>query len=244
MYQAPVSLGCLEDLEEGFREVFVHAVYRMFVSFLVKLDNAPGEQLFDHCFRTGKKVIGMSLLPEGAGLLSRAINETASEHDVTYGEDYANFGFVPGGAIPILKLGTEMHDILIEDFDNRPVSEIPLMRNVHTYDDISLLVCIAGSGVVVNWITFANGRYHADVAAGVTAVMALDYYPYLDTGQLVGLMGGLKGAAEYEKLNDSKVWIRATTGMDAQSISHMLIIVLVILGNIGFFLSKKKDQIV
>jgi len=40
------------------------------------------------------------------------------------------------------------------------------------------------------------------VAVGVTAVMAADLYPYLQSGQLVGMLAGLKGAAEYEKLVD------------------------------------------
>jgi hypothetical protein len=40
------------------------------------------------------------------------------------------------------------------------------------------------------------------VAVGVTAVMAADMYPYLQSGQLIGMLSGLKGAAEYEKLVD------------------------------------------
>lgn len=195
--------------------------------------------IFDHCLRTGKKVIGMSLLPEGAGLLARAMKETSSQYDVVDGVDYVNFGLVPGYGISILKLGTEMHELLAADFNNVPVAEIPLMRHVHSFDDLSLVICVAGSAVVESWVTYANGRYHADVGAGVTAVMAADYYPFLDTGQLVGLLGGLKGAAEYEKLNDNISWSRASRGMDAQSISHLLIIALVIVGNIGFFFSKR-----
>ncbi len=199
--------------------------------------------VFDHCFRTGKKVIGMSLLPEGAGLLAQAMNETSRQYDITDGIDYVNMGLVPGYGISILKLGTEMHEIFVEDFNNKPITEIPLMQKVHSYDDLSLIVCIAGSAVVEQWVAYANGRYHADVGAGVTAVMAADYYPFLDTGQLVGLLGGLKGAAEYEKLNANISWSRATRGMDTQSISHMLIIALVIVGNLGFFLSKRGKQI-
>jgi hypothetical protein len=52
------------------------------------------------------------------------------------------------------------------------------------------------------WITYARPKYGLNVAVGVTAVMAADMYPYLQSGQLVGMLSGLKGAAEYEKLVD------------------------------------------
>ncbi|MCJ7507431.1 MAG: hypothetical protein MUO85_01715, partial [candidate division Zixibacteria bacterium] len=62
-------------------------------------------------------------------------------------------------------------------------------------------------------------------------------YSYLQTKQLVGLLGGMKGAAEYEKL--SKNYGRAMVGMDPQSIIHLLIIFFIVIGNIGYFVTKK-----
>ena len=56
---------------------------------------------------------------------------------------------------------------------------------------------------------------------------------------MVGLLGGMKGAAEYEKLSENQG--RAMRGMDPQSIIHFLIIFFVILGNVGYFISKKKE---
>jgi hypothetical protein len=70
--------------------------------------------------------------------------------------------------------------------------------------------------------------------------MASDAYPFLSTGQLVGLLGGLSGAAEYEKLIDTPG--DATIGMDAQSIVHILIIVLIVLGNIAYFATRRHKQ--
>ena len=43
--------------------------------------------------------------------------------------------------------------------------------------------------------------------------MAPDLYPFLDSGQLKGLLGGLAGAAEYETLIDRSG--QATKGMSA-----------------------------
>jgi hypothetical protein len=64
--------------------------------------------------------------------------------------------------------------------------------------------------------------------------------PYLQSGQLVGLLGGgLKSAAEYEiavKLPGAD-----TAAMDAQSLGHVVIVLFVILGNL-LFLAEKQER--
>ena len=76
-----------------------------------------------------------------------------------------------------------------------------------------------------------QGRFHIRMIAGVTAVSAPEYYPYLQTGQLQGLLGGMAGAAEYEAL--VKHPALAMRGMDAQSLAHLFIAFLIILGNLA-----------
>jgi hypothetical protein len=66
--------------------------------------------------------------------------------------------------------------------------------------------------------------------------MATSFYPFLSAGQMVGLLGGLKGAAEYEMLIDKPGM--GQRGMDAQSVCHLVIILLVIAGNVGYFMRK------
>jgi len=62
----------------------------------------------------------------------------------------------------------------------------------------------------------------------------------------VGMLGGLKGAAEYEKLIQEKGYTKAreiaTIGMDAQSIAHLVILFLIIIGNVAFFASKSHKK--
>ena len=82
-----------------------------------------------------------------------------------------------------------------------------------------------------------QSRFHVILVAGCTAVSAPEYYPYYQSGQLVGLLGGLAGAAEYEKLVD--VTGTATRGMDAQSLGHLAIILFIIIGNVLYFRSRR-----
>jgi hypothetical protein len=53
-------------------------------------------------------------------------------------------------------------------------------------------------------------------------------------------MGGLRGAAEYEALLGRRGV--ATAGMDAQSATHALIIVLILVGNVGYLASRRRGQ--
>lgn len=58
-----------------------------------------------------------------------------------------------------------------------------------------------------------------------------------------GLLGGLKGAAEYEKLINEPA--TATRGMVAQTGAHLLIVILIVLGNIAYFaieLRKRREK--
>ena len=54
------------------------------------------------------------------------------------------------------------------------------------------------------WVQQVQARFHLPMVSGCTAVSAPEYYPYLQSGQLQGLLGGMAGAAEYEKLRGEK----------------------------------------
>ena len=63
-----------------------------------------------------------------------------------------------------------------------------------------------------------------------TGVMAPEAYPFLDSGQLVGMLTGMRGAAEYEILLHSPGF--GVTAMAGQSAAHLFILALIALGNL------------
>ena len=77
------------------------------------------------------------------------------------------------------------------------------------------------------------------MSAGVTAVSAPRFYSYLDAKQLVGLLGGLRGAAVYESLVGEKG--KGLSGMDAQSIAHLVIIFFILLSNVLYLIEKAQE---
>ncbi len=198
-----------------------------------------------HCLARKIPIIVMTLDPNGVGLAEDALHRAALEYpDVKEGVDYALVGFKAGGYLVMISIGQDFQTTFPTDAAGHPSKEVPILANIKNYDDIGFIVCIAGSAIVENWIVFAVTRYHATLGAGITAVSSADYYPFLQTGQLTGLLAGMKGGAEYEQLlarNDlSHAPKRASQGMDAISSAHILIILFIILGNIGYFLGRRK----
>ncbi|MCU0608030.1 MAG: hypothetical protein MUF78_11610 [Candidatus Edwardsbacteria bacterium] len=204
------------------------------------------EAVLRHCFARGIPVIGMSLYPIGASLGERIFTRVAQECGKRHGVDYCYMGYRPGYTIVIMGLGENMRGTFRTDHYGTPADSLPLLRNIRNYDDVALLLDLAGSQVVTTWIVYAGVQYHATVAAGLTAVSAPDYYPYLQTGQLVGQLGGMKGAAEYEQLNVERGYHPrkglASRAMNAISVSHIVTMLLIIMGNIAFLAARRAGK--
>lgn len=193
-----------------------------------------------HCFSKNVRVIGMTLFNVGARLGDRVMSDTAAEMGAVDGEDYVFLGFRPGGISVILGMGTAIDSVFNADYRGKPISEIPMMQDVKNYDHIALVLDLASSATPNTWIAYINTKYKQQVAAGVTGVMVSELYPFIQSGQLVGLMPGLLGAAEYETLIDTPE--KATAGMSVQSFVHLLVLVLVVIGNVAFFIQRRRTQ--
>ncbi len=190
-----------------------------------------------HAFRKDLKVIVMGQLALGLPLAEIALNQVAPEMNKVYGKDYVNIGYRPGYTAMMVGIGREIRDYFRTDYRGVPLDSFEFMRKVHNYKDIGLLVSLAHGAVADVWIQFVGGRYNQDIIVGCTGVNAPNLYQYLHAGQIEGIIGGLQGAAEYETLIDKPG--SATLGMPAQSWGHGLIILLLIIGNVGFLLAKK-----
>ena len=206
------------------------------------------KSILRHCLTRGIPVVlHGGLYPQYTGVAKMAIDEIAAEFpDKKSGEDYVFLGFVPGSSAVILAIGIDIETTFRYDYYGVPIDSLPLLEGVKNYSDISIVVDVSGTISPENWLRYAQERYGVDVGVACTAVSAPSYYVFLQSGQFVGMLGGLKGAAEYEELMERKGYPTgrrvATTGMDSQSFGHIFIILLVILGNIGFFIVRRGER--
>ena len=78
------------------------------------------------------------------------------------------------------------------------------------------------------------------MSSGVTSIQVNEVMPYVQSGQMVGVLAGMPGAAEYESLIGQKG--SATSGMDAQSVAHLVIVLFIVLGNISYVIDRKRSR--
>lgn len=190
-----------------------------------------------HAFRRGARVIALTNYAGGPGIAERILAQAAAEQGKTYGRDYVFLGYNPDYSATMLRMGESIRATFPTDHYGTPSGELDLLRDADRYADVELLVTVTASALAEYWILWAGGRYQERIIAGNTAIQAVLIYPYYQTGQLAGFLGGLKGAAEYEKL--IAVDGAGVRGMDAQSTAHVLIVCFIALGNLGFFMQRR-----
>jgi hypothetical protein len=155
------------------------------------------------------------------------------------GRDMAFLGYLPYIHLVILGMSNSIISQYPQDVSGNPVSEMPMYQEHKNLREVDLAFTSSGSAVCTYWVTYGREKIGLPVAFGVTAVSATDYYIFIQSGQIIGQMGGLRGAAEYETLIRENGYTqelgKAFIGMDVQSIAHILIILFVALGNIAYF---------
>ena len=186
-----------------------------------------------HLMRRNMKIIALALYPAGPPLTDQVLHMVGEEFGKKEGIDYVNLGYKTGNELVMSSMGSSIPRTFPVDRRGIPVSKIPVMKGIQNFEQFSLLVNVsAGFPGTKEWVQQVVSRYHLPMVAGVTAVSAPEYYPYLQTGQLKGLLGGMAGAAEYEALIQRPAL--AMRGMDAQSLAHVFIALMILLGNLAF----------
>jgi len=205
---------------------------------LYPLTIATFHQLWSRDF----KVVVIATWNQGPMVMDVVLDELdpAVRYGKVYGEDWIELGWVPQSETGMAALGTDIWATKPVDYiENRQTSSFPIMQNIKTAEDIDLLISFeTGTPGLPEWVRQWNVPYGTPIIMGCIGVMVPEVAPYLQTGQLGALIPGLTASAEYELL--LKRPGLAIAGVDAISMSHLLIIVLVIIGNIAYFLTRGK----
>ncbi|MGD9403233.1 MAG: hypothetical protein PVF95_13325 [bacterium] len=219
--------------------------------------NPMAQAILRHCFQRRVKVLVMALFPlGGVNMAIGQLDRIASEFDgLEYGVDYVNLGYKDGAQAAMKRMDISIEALFPSDVNGDPIADMPVMAGARNYDDVSIVISLATGIIGEYWVNLVNAQFGVPVAVGCTAVSAPKYYAYLRAGQMMSLLGGLKGGSEYEKLLVDKYDFArelyetpevkvssAMAGMDVQSIVHLIIIVFIIFGNAMYFLMKKQEK--
>lgn len=209
--------------------------------------------LLRHAFERRIKTAVLSLYVQPLGLARRALDQVTEEFNsqaqnnadsIIYGRDYVFLGWQPPPIVPLLGMGISIVDVYRTDYYGYRTDSLPMMKNVRNFNDVGILVSISGGNAPLWWIAYSQTRFGVAVGAGITAVSASDFYQYFQTGQFSGMMIGMKGAAEYEESIETELKIiqrrKASEALGSLTTAHLTIIAFIIIGNIGFFLRRRR----
>jgi hypothetical protein len=205
-----------------------------------------------HCAKKKLRMYFIGLWPVGPQMIDDAINKVirADFPELEYGKDYVNLGYKPGNEGVIKVIVTDLRELYTTDDKGTNVDQIPMMKGIRSVQDFDLVVEVSAGYVgTKEWVQYAVTPYQGKVrlVAGCTGVQAPLLYPYIPE-QLPGLLGAIKGAAEYEKLVVEKYlgddpdpkYLEGIRRMGPQLVAHVLMILLIIAGNVIFFAGRRR----
>ncbi len=208
--------------------------------------------IITYCLDHDLKMVIMGLWPQGPQQANQALADVAGGpvgdeftykgKTFKYGVDWVNLGFQEGREFVIQRMGSSFAASFPRDYAGTPYLELPLMRGVTNFDNIDFVFNLsAGYPGTVEWVQLAADRFHATLGAANTAVQAPLAYPYYRAGQLQGILGGMKGAAEFETLVG--VIGKGTKFMLSQTFAHAIVIIFILVGNIAFFVGGRPSRL-
>lgn len=196
--------------------------------------------IVNQAFAGDLKVIFVTLSQFGPGMVEQITSELAEKHHKTRGQDYVFLGYRPYPAITIMALGVDFRVPFPLDYYGTPLDSLPMMSGIKNFSDVKGVIEITSGNTADFWLIYGNGRYGFPLALGITGVMSSNYYQYLQSGQLFGIIPGVKGAAEYERLVGFPG--EGMEQMAYQVIAHSVIILFIILSNVAYFATGRKKS--
>ena len=218
--------------------------------------------LLNHLFSKGIKVYIVSLWPEGVIMAKDVLIQVRDSglFNIVDGVDYVMFDYKVGAEIVIKNIASDFRGIYMQDINRVSINDIPMMEGIYSVEDFNFVFDFS-AGVPGNaeWVQYACDPKNVPLSSGCTSIMVTDAIPYVESGQLRGILAGMPGAAEYENLvysfmtNEIKTDTfildknkisrgKATSRMSAQSLAHLVIVLLIILGNLSYYYSNKRKE--
>lgn len=181
------------------------------------------------------RVVAVCVDPQGLPLVEEVLEEQARILAKEYGTDWAFLGYRPSSPGVIVSLATAPYTVFPRDYRNRPLSSLPLTSSLRGARDYALVVVVASGSAAQDWVIFGRDRYLAPLVVGLGGGVGPTFQSFVQTKAVAGLMAGLRGAAEYEVLVGHPG--EASRALAAQSSAHLLLLLLVVLGNASWWAS-------
>ena len=137
-------------------------------------------------------------------------------------------------------MGQSVQRSLPQDLHGTAWADLPVLDGITGLKDFDLVVELAaGQNTLRWWIEQAVAPHDLSLGAGVSAAIepAARAYYETDPQQLVGLVGGVFGAAAYESLSSDEGQPEDRTGarLDGQLGGHVVFVLVLLGGGVVYF---------
>lgn len=174
--------------------------------------------------------------PEGLALVDALLDVELKgymqKYDYTYGEDYIILGFALPNQAATLAMATDFHGSVKVDWNGDPI-EGTFLDRIESGADIDMISDFttgAGNPGLINHIVLTFGTPMIQNQIGVSLPGS---FMNLDAKLITGLLASTKGGSELELLMSEPG--PGLIAMDAFSFGHILLILFIIIGNIGYY---------
>jgi len=200
------------------------------------------EAVSAHLFSRPVKILFWSLEPQGPLVIQQILDDLKTDiesYGKKYGQDYVNLGYISGQETAMAALMTNTQKVVSNDYYGNRIDSLPLMNNVKSSKDIGLLISVL--------IVTADERVRQYSVLGGLSWAAIEtiawvpgFRPYVATKQVLLVLGGARGGAEYELVSERLG--KGTASVDMLSVTLLMTATLVIIGNIAYLTSLRRGK--
>jgi hypothetical protein len=168
---------------------------------------AAAAPLVDHMLTLKAPRLSLiSSTPVGTGLAERFMANTQADHKYQRGQQYANLGYLPGGAAGVLAFSENPMLTKPLSIDGQNAWETPILQDVRQLSNFAAIILLTNDVETARiWIEQTEiaraGTGFLVVSSAQSGPMIL---PYVQSGQVDGMVTGLDGSAPIEHVNSGR----------------------------------------
>jgi len=180
--------------------------------------------------------------PEGIAIPDAVfgpLESVMNKYDYTYGDDYIILGYVLPNEAAVAAMATDFHGAVSVDWLGNSI-EGTFLDGIKDGGDF-VMVASYTTGIVSTSIVRHFGQtFGVPIVRNAIGVMVSAQTAYLDAGVIDALLASTRGGAELEYMIQAPG--PGLKSMDAFTFGHYMLIIFIIIGNIGYFGLKKRDE--
>jgi hypothetical protein len=237
------TIGAVQAVEAVAADAPVLVVFDYQPSTIGEME-ATAASLLDHLLLLKHPhLILLSTSPTGAALAERFVSTTLVGRAYVRGQQYVDLGYLPGGLTGVYNFAQNPVAAVPLGADSQPVWQSAILTPVTRFSDFAAIIVLTDNADAGRtWIEqTASSRGASSMVIVSSAQAGPMLLPYVDSGQVNGLVSGMNGAAGAEQANGGlpgyvrRYW-------DAYSLGLYLAVMLIVAGGLWNFWLGMQDR--